>query len=428
MRTSFASSAGALSAMAAKPRTTTDRSGNAATAAAGARGRPGRGLAGTHHLRGAGGGHPDSGRCRTRHAHDPDAAVQHLSGPGARIGAGRRRCPAWPGSAWLDGAAPFVLAALVAGVAVVLLQTRFLLSAKALRVDSRADQPAARPEAAIRRRSLIEAGKSLAKIAVLGDRSLAGAAGRSAGLMMAPFGDPRQLLARAARPCCTCCWWYWRRRRRSPGWTVFWVFLRHSRALRMSRQDIIEEQKETEGDPRIKARRGRSASLRARRRMLAAVPKATVVITNPTHYAVALVYDRAKHAAPRVVAKGVDTLAARIREVAEENRVPVVANPPLARALYPGGGRCRYSSRALPGGGGDHRLCLAAGTCAFRATSWARCCGGAVEPRCPRRRFGYGCLEGSASSSVERHPMDTLYGQRRGWPSIVSGKPASASA
>ena len=73
---------------------------------------------------------------------------------------------------------------------------------------------------------------------------------------------------------------------------------------------------------------------RARRRMLAAVPKATVVITNPTHYAVALAYDRAKHAAPRVVAKGVDTLAARIREVAEANRVPVVTNPPLARALY----------------------------------------------------------------------------------------------
>src|SRR6185295_9815831 len=75
-------------------------------------------------------------------------------------------------------------------------------------------------------------------------------------------------------------------------------------------------------------------TLRARRRMLAAVPKATVVITNPTHYAVALSYDRAKHAAPRVVAKGADSLAARIRAVAEENRVPLVANPPLARALY----------------------------------------------------------------------------------------------
>lgn len=73
---------------------------------------------------------------------------------------------------------------------------------------------------------------------------------------------------------------------------------------------------------------------RRRKRMLAAVPKATVVVTNPTHYAVALAYDRAKHAAPRVVAKGVDVLAARIREVAQEHRVPIVANPPLARALH----------------------------------------------------------------------------------------------
>jgi flagellar biosynthesis protein FlhB len=113
-----------------------------------------------------------------------------------------------------------------------------------------------------------------------------------------------------------------------------WVSLRHARGLRMSRQDIIDEQKESEGDPRIKARIRQIRMARARRRMLAAVPKATVVITNPTHYAVALVYDRAKHAAPRVVAKGVDTLAARIREVAAENRVPLVANPPLARALY----------------------------------------------------------------------------------------------
>ena len=118
------------------------------------------------------------------------------------------------------------------------------------------------------------------------------------------------------------------------GLDFFWVTLRHARELRMSRHDIREEQKETEGDPRVKARLRQIRSIRARRRMLAAVPKATVVITNPTHYAVALAYDRAKQAAPRVVAKGVDSLAARIREVAEANRVPLVANPPLARALY----------------------------------------------------------------------------------------------
>jgi flagellar biosynthetic protein FlhB len=74
--------------------------------------------------------------------------------------------------------------------------------------------------------------------------------------------------------------------------------------------------------------------MRARNRMMAKVPAATVVITNPTHYAIALAYDRASNPAPRLVAKGVDAVAARIREVAQANGVPLVANPMLARALY----------------------------------------------------------------------------------------------
>jgi flagellar biosynthetic protein FlhB len=102
----------------------------------------------------------------------------------------------------------------------------------------------------------------------------------------------------------------------------------------MSRQDIREEMKQSEGDPEIRARLRRIRAERSRSRMLAAVPKSTVVITNPTHYAVALAYDRDSSAAPKVVAKGVDHLAAKIRESAEEHRIPIVANPPLARALY----------------------------------------------------------------------------------------------
>ena len=102
----------------------------------------------------------------------------------------------------------------------------------------------------------------------------------------------------------------------------------------MSRVDIRDEAKESEGDPKIKARIRQIRMQRARRRMLAAVPQATVVVTNPTHYAVALAYDRATNAAPRVLAKGVDTMAARIREAAQAHGIPLVANPPLARALY----------------------------------------------------------------------------------------------
>ena len=112
------------------------------------------------------------------------------------------------------------------------------------------------------------------------------------------------------------------------------VRVRYARRMRMSREEQREETKETEGDPRVKARLRRLRAARARRRIMAAVPTATVVVTNPTHYAVALRYEQGKGGAPRVVAKGMDEVAARIRAIAEENRVPLVANPPLARALY----------------------------------------------------------------------------------------------
>jgi flagellar biosynthetic protein FlhB len=104
--------------------------------------------------------------------------------------------------------------------------------------------------------------------------------------------------------------------------------------LRMSKQDIKDEFKQSEGSPEIKAKLRQMRMERARKRMMAAVPTADVVITNPTHFAVALKYDTAKHAAPHVVAKGQDNVALNIRKLAEENNIPIVQNPPLARALY----------------------------------------------------------------------------------------------
>jgi flagellar biosynthetic protein FlhB len=103
---------------------------------------------------------------------------------------------------------------------------------------------------------------------------------------------------------------------------------------RMSKHEIKEEYRQTEGDPMIKARIRQIRQERARKRMIAAVPEATVVIVNPTHFAVALKYESGKMAAPICVAKGVDALALRIRDVAKEHGVPVVENPPLARALH----------------------------------------------------------------------------------------------
>jgi flagellar biosynthesis protein FlhB len=102
---------------------------------------------------------------------------------------------------------------------------------------------------------------------------------------------------------------------------------------RMSVQEMKEEFRQSEGDPMIKGKIRQLRQARARKRMMAAVPKASIIITNPTHYAIALQYERGMNA-PVCVAKGVDLIARRIREVAEAHGIPVVENPPLARALH----------------------------------------------------------------------------------------------
>jgi flagellar biosynthetic protein FlhB len=110
---------------------------------------------------------------------------------------------------------------------------------------------------------------------------------------------------------------------------VFW-----RRELRMTRQEVKDEQKQSDGDPIIKARMRSLARDRARKRMIARVPRATVVIANPTHYAIALRYVRSENRAPLVVAKGLDLIALKIRSIAEEHGIPVVEDKLLARSLY----------------------------------------------------------------------------------------------
>ncbi len=108
----------------------------------------------------------------------------------------------------------------------------------------------------------------------------------------------------------------------------------HLKKLRMTKQEVKDEYKQMEGDPIVKSRIRQVRMERARHRMMENVPKADVVIVNPTHYAVALEYKMEQMDAPVVLAKGIDHLALRIREVAEENEIPIVENPPLARALF----------------------------------------------------------------------------------------------
>jgi flagellar biosynthetic protein FlhB len=115
-----------------------------------------------------------------------------------------------------------------------------------------------------------------------------------------------------------------------------WMWQRHRflTRMRMTKEEVKEDYKNSDGDPHVKARQKQIRMERARRRMMQAVPGATVVVMNPTHYAVALKYEQGETAAPMCVAKGMDSVALRIRAIAEEAGVPVIEDPPLARALY----------------------------------------------------------------------------------------------
>jgi flagellar biosynthetic protein FlhB len=115
---------------------------------------------------------------------------------------------------------------------------------------------------------------------------------------------------------------------------LVWTRLFWARDLRMTRQEVKDEMKQVEGDPIVKARLRSLARDRARKRMIAAVPRATFVVSNPTHYAVALRYVKEEGGAPLVIAKGQDLIALKIREVAIQHSIPIIEDKLLARALY----------------------------------------------------------------------------------------------
>ena len=108
----------------------------------------------------------------------------------------------------------------------------------------------------------------------------------------------------------------------------------YEKSIKMTKQEVKDEFKDIEGDPKIKSKIKSIQIQMSKQRMMANVPKADVVVTNPTHYAVAIKYDKTVAPAPMVVAKGIDYVAFKIREIAKSNNVPIVENRPIARALY----------------------------------------------------------------------------------------------
>jgi flagellar biosynthesis protein FlhB len=228
---------------------------------------------------------------------------------------------------------PF-LALFAAPVAAAVLQHAVVWTAEPLQPKLERISPLAGVKRLFSARALIELGKSLLKLALVAaalaclmwpelPRVIAASA-LAAGPLLAYLGDlmTRTLMVLALAAAIVAAADYAHQRA---------DFMRQ---MRMSRQELLDELKQSDGDPHTKQRLRALRLQRARRRMIADVPRATVVVTNPTHFAVALRYVAGETLAPEVLAKGADTLALKIRKIAAENGIPVIENAPLARALH----------------------------------------------------------------------------------------------
>jgi len=234
----------------------------------------------------------------------------------------------------LAAIAPFFGLVLLAALVAPVLPGGLLVSPGALAADFKRLDPLAGIARMFSQQSLAELAKAIAKTVVVGAvgyLSIRAALDGDAALMEQPAGAAvPQALALVARSCA----WMVGALLLVAAADVPWQVWSLHRKLRMSREDLRQEHRESEGDPHVKARIKRQQQALARRRMMAEVPKADLVLTNPTHFAVALRYDEALMAAPRLVAKGTDLVALRIREIARAHSVEVVESAALARSLY----------------------------------------------------------------------------------------------
>ena len=227
----------------------------------------------------------------------------------------------------------FVAAILIAGIAAAFLQNPPRLLMSRIVPDFSRVSPSAGLGRLISSQAIIEFLKGLVKIGVAAFAAYTAIGALTAGLLAIqspPDAVPeliRHLCLRAAFMCAllTCV---------IAAADVFWTRRTWRRNLMMTKQELKEEMKQTEGDLALKARLRMIARSRIRRRMMANVPKATLVVTNPTHYAVALRYVRNEDSAPKVLAKGQDQLALTIRQIAKRHKIPIIENKLLARSLF----------------------------------------------------------------------------------------------
>jgi flagellar biosynthesis protein FlhB len=223
-----------------------------------------------------------------------------------------------------------------AALAGSLIQTGFVFATERIGFDISHISPTAGFGRLFSLRAVLELLKSVAKVALVGTVAAMMLRGEIDRLALLPTLSPEDILGEIARLVLRLLFGIVAMLTVLAGVDYVYQRLQHLRSLRMSKREMREEAKQSEGDPLIRARLRQIRMDRTRRRMMAAVPGASVVITNPTHFAVALKYELGAAGAPRLVAKGTDLIALKIREVAVENNVPIVENPPLARALHAG--------------------------------------------------------------------------------------------
>jgi len=230
---------------------------------------------------------------------------------------------------------PFVIL-LIAAVAGSVVQTGFVFATERIGFKASHLSPLEGVKRLFSLRGVVELGKSVAKVLIVGAIAVMMLRGEIEHVSQMATLTPEDTLVEIGRLVLRLLGGILAILTALAGADYVYQRLNLMRGLRMTRREIKEEQKQSEGDPLVRARLRQIRMDRARKRMMAAVPGASVVITNPTHYAVALKYELGDSGAPTVVAKGTDLIALKIREIAEENGVPVVENPPLARALHAG--------------------------------------------------------------------------------------------
>jgi flagellar biosynthetic protein FlhB len=230
--------------------------------------------------------------------------------------------------------APFLALVVIATLASPLLLRGWLFSTKAIMPDFKRLNPLSGIKRVISSQGLVELVKSLAKVGLLGGVAFWLIWSNLGAIFSLSLETPSQAIQHMGDI-------IGRVFLLASGAMIFIVVLdlpyqlwSYYNKLKMTKEQLRQESKESEGDPHIKARIRAQQREVARRRMMAEIPTADVVVTNPTHFAVALKYSEGKMRAPRVVAKGADAVAARIRELAAEHKVPLLEAPPLARALF----------------------------------------------------------------------------------------------